>query len=83
MNQSDEIREFCKKHYIDTARLSGVKTVRIRVGDVHDGLKYMNRHSAVASALGSAEFESMCNVKKTAMEGHVNTEKAVFVYEIL
>jgi hypothetical protein len=83
MNQSDEIREFCKKNYIDPARLSGVKTVRIRAGNVHDGLKYMNRHSAVCSALGTPEFETMCNVKKIAMEGHVNTEKTVFVYELL
>ena len=83
MNQSDEIRTFCKTNYIDKARAGGQKTVRIRAGDVHDGLKYMNRHSAVCSALGSPEFESLCNVRKTAMEGHMNTANTVFVFELL
>jgi hypothetical protein len=35
MNLSDEVRNYCEEKYIDPARKSGKKTIRIRSGDVH------------------------------------------------
>jgi hypothetical protein len=38
MSLADDVREYCKKTYVDTARQKKQKTITIRSGDVHSAL---------------------------------------------
>jgi len=82
MNLSDEVRNYCEEKYIDPARKSGKKTIRIRSGDVHTALGYRNRYPLVCSALGSNIFEEMSKVKRLSIEGPLNGSNTEFTFEI-
>ena len=40
MSFADDVREYCKVHYVEPARARGEATVTIRTGDVHSALGY-------------------------------------------
>lgn len=83
MSYADEVRAYCKEHYIEAARHACKKTVSIRSGDVHAALGYKNRYPLVCSAIGSNKFEEMCNVKRISVEGPINGVNTVFTFEII
>jgi len=40
MTRADEVREYCRIHYINPARARGEHAVTIHTGDVHKALRY-------------------------------------------
>lgn len=83
MTLSDDVRSFCKKQYIDTARANGDKTVTIRSGDVHASLNYKNRCPLVCSAIGSNKFEELCKIRRLSIDGPINGMNTIFIFELL
>jgi 5-methylcytosine-specific restriction protein B len=83
MNNSDDVRRYCKEHYIDPARKSGAKTVEIVSGDVHRAMNYTARYPLVCSAIGANKFVEMCNVRRVAIEGPLPSANALFRFELL
>ena len=56
MKPSDQVRDYAYRTYIKPARDGGQEIVRIRCGDVHNALGFVNRYSLVGSALGAIKF---------------------------
>ena len=83
MSYADEVREYCKKTYVDVARANGEKTVSMRSGDVHAALEYKNRYPLVCSAIGSNKFEELCRVRRVSVEGPLNGVNTVFTFELI
>jgi hypothetical protein len=80
---SDQVREYCKKSYIEPARQKGLHSVTIRAGDVHSDMKFKNRLPLVCSALGTKTFEAMCGVRRTSVNGPLNGANTTFTFELL
>jgi hypothetical protein len=55
-SQSDSVREYARKQYIEPARQRGETRVKIVAGDVHRGLRLTQRVPLVCNALASKEF---------------------------
>lgn len=53
---AEAIRAYATRQYIEPARRTGAKRVRITAGEVHRGLRLRNRVPNVCSALGSKTF---------------------------
>lgn len=83
MSFADEVRNYCKVNYVDVARKKGDRTVTIRSGDVHSALNYKNRYPLDCSAIGSDQFEKLCNLKRISVEGPINGVSTLFVFEML
>ena len=83
MSYADDVRNYCRKTYVDVARAKGEKTVSMRSGDVHAALGYKNRYPLVCSAIGSNKFEGMCRVKRISVEGPLNGVNTVFTFELM
>ncbi len=86
MKQADQLREYAYKHYVEPARRVGKQTVRIRVGDVVNGLGLKNRTPNVCSALGTGKFQKrygleLIDTQTSAPKGTSTT--VVFTYRIL
>jgi hypothetical protein len=56
MTLADRIREYARQQFIQPARQSGQKTVRIIAGEVHKAMGLKARVPAVCHALASGEF---------------------------
>jgi 5-methylcytosine-specific restriction enzyme B len=82
MTLADDVRQYCKEHYVDKARRDGDNKITIRSGDVHKALRYKNRYPLVCSAIGSNLFEDMCNIKRKSVEGPLNGVSTLFTFEI-
>ena len=83
MSLADDVREYCKKTYVDPARQKRQKIITIRSGDVHTDLNYRNRYPLVCSALGSNRFEKMCDLRRISVEGLLNGVSTLFTFELL
>ena len=83
MPSADDIRDHCQERYIDQARGRGESHVKIRMGDVHEDLRLKNRIPQVVSALGTDRFERQCRLRRTGIEGPLNSTSTVFVFELL
>lgn len=83
MSLADDVREYCKKTYIDSARRRGQRTVTIKSGDVHSALNYKNSYPLVCSAIGSNRFEQLCNLKRISVEGPLNGVSTLFTFELI
>jgi len=83
MSYADDVRQYCKINYIDSARMKGIRTIKIRSGDVHSALSYKNRYPLVCSAIGSNKFEDMCGIKRIAVDGPINGVNTTFTFELL
>lgn len=80
MSHADEVRDYCKTHYIDPARAQGDYSVTIRAGDVHSALKYHNRLPLVYSAIGTSLFEDLLNLKRISIDGPLNGTNTLFTF---
>ncbi len=80
---ADNVRSYCKEHYIIPARTKGVSQITIRSGDVHKELGYKNRLPLVCAALGAEKFENMARVKRLSFEGPVNGANTKFTFRII
>ncbi|HXP83104.1 MAG TPA: hypothetical protein VN841_00200 [Bryobacteraceae bacterium] len=66
---TDRVREYARREYIDPARRRGESRVRIVAGDVHRALQLHNRVPLVCSALRSGEFLRRNHLRIEAQEG--------------
>jgi hypothetical protein len=82
MSLADDVRRYCKEKYVEPARKSGRKAVKIRAGDVHSALNYRNRYPLVCLALGSNIFKDMCSLRRLSIEGPLNGSNTEFTFEI-
>jgi 5-methylcytosine-specific restriction protein B len=83
MSFSDDVRNYCKVNYVDSARKKGERTVTIISGDVHSALHFSNKYPLVCSALGSDKFNNLCHLKRLSVEGPLNGVSTIFVFELL
>lgn len=83
MTYADEVREYCKTHFVNPARARGDYSVTIRAGDVHSALNYRNRYPLVCSAIGTATFEESLNLKRISIDGPLNGANTLFTFLLL
>lgn len=83
MSGSDEIRAYCRSHYIEPVRARGDYSVTIRVGDVHRDLDLRNRLPQVSAALGTDLFEQECRLRRISIDGPINGSSALFTFLLL
>jgi hypothetical protein len=80
--KADKIREYCKSFLKDKNNcIHGLYI--INAGEVHSALKMRNSYPAVCGALGSNEFQKLCNVTRVAIVGPVNGASTTFVFQNL
>ena len=82
MRPSDEVREYCRSHYIEPARERGDATVTIRSGDVHSALGYRNRYPLVVAAIGTQKFEEANGISRLSVEGPLNGASTLFTFAL-
>lgn len=68
-NDTDRVREFARREYIEPARKRGETSFKIVVGDVHRALRLQNRVPLVCSALKSGEFLRRNHLRIESQEG--------------
>ena len=83
MSYADDVRNYCKKHYIDPARRSGSKTVSIISGDVHQAMGFSDRHPLVCSSISASKFEELCHVRLIGVEGPSQGATTLFRFELI
>jgi hypothetical protein len=86
MKKADVYREFANQRYVEPARRSGEKFVRIKSGEIVNGLALKNSTPNVCSAIESKIFERLGRVKligkkSSAPKGTSTTTE--FTFEIL
>ena len=83
MSHSDEVRAYCSRHYVRSARISGAKEISIRAGDVHEAMGYKNRMPLVCSAIGASKFSENNALRRIAVDGPLNGANTVFRFELV
>jgi hypothetical protein len=68
-HDTDRVREYARRHYVEPARQRGEMKVKIVAGDVHRALHLTNRVPLVVSALGSREFLTKNHLRIENKEG--------------
>lgn len=66
MTTADLIRSYVVEHYVAPARVAGCRKVRVRLGDVRQGMKLSNPLQSVRSALGAKLFQCEAGVELLA-----------------
>ena len=82
---TNRIRDYAKRQYVEPARNQGNRTLRIVAGDVHRALRLQNRAPQVCSALRSRKFldeNHLALEKAEGPPGGMSTTMA-FTYRIL
>ncbi|GEM_PF-861319 len=69
VSESDEIRAYTFKKYIEPARKQGIDKVKIKVRDVHKALGFRNSLPLVYEAIGSPTFQKTYAVRLAEKEG--------------
>jgi len=69
MTLSEEVRRYVQTSYLAPARLRGDAIVEIKAGDVHQGLRWVNRVPSVCTTLGSQKFQRETGVELVGKEG--------------
>ena len=57
MSLNEEVQKYVKATYLDPARRRGESTIRIKAGDVHRELHWVNRVPSVCTTLSSKKFQ--------------------------
>lgn len=66
MSKAAHIRRYVIERYIVPARASGDEEIRIRLGDVRQGMRLVSPLQSVCSALGTKLFENEARVELLA-----------------
>ncbi len=82
MSHADDVRDHCKRKYIEPARRRGDQLVVIRAGDVHGDMGYSARYPLVCSALGTKIFEERCRIERVAVDGPLNGANTIFHFKL-
>lgn len=80
---ADRIRNFVNETIIIPRRLSAIKKVEIRVGDIANAMNLNNRVPAICGALQTKKFEELTNVKKIGTKGPGNGMNCIITFELL
>jgi hypothetical protein len=82
MRYADEVRAYCRRHYVQPARAAGEKEISIRAGDVHEAMGYKNRMPLVYSAIETATFSEENALRRISVEGPLNDANTVFRFKL-
>ncbi len=69
LSSADQIREFAWMRYIEPARHNGETTIRIKSGDIVNGLGLKNKTPNVCTALRSKIFQELYGVELIGEQG--------------
>ena len=85
MKASDQIREYAGRQYVEPVRSGTGTTVRIKAGDVVNGLRLKNKTPNVCSALRSKIFQEQYGVQLIGEQGPPSgmSTTVVFTYNLL
>ncbi|SRR5579884_232017 len=84
MGLNEEVQRLVKVAYIEPARRRGESTIRIKAGDVHRELHWVNRVPSVCTTLSSRKFQEETGLKliqKDTPPSGMGT-RAVYVYRL-
>jgi hypothetical protein len=81
---NEEVQRHVLSAYVGPARLRGEDTVRIKAGDVHRDLHWVNRVPSVCTTLGSKKFQRETGLELIEKEGPPSGmgNRAVFTYKL-
>jgi 5-methylcytosine-specific restriction enzyme B len=82
MSYADEVRAYCVRHYVQSARAAGKTEFSIRAGDVHEDMGYKNRIPLVCSAIGASTFSENNGLLRLAVEGPLNGANTIFRFRL-
>jgi hypothetical protein len=84
MGLNEEIQKHIKVTYLEPARRSGQEMIRIRAGDVHRDLHWVNRVPSVCTTLASRKFQRETGLELVGKEGPPsgNSTTVVFTYRL-
>ena len=80
---ADQIRDYAYRTYIKPARDRGQEIVRIRCGDVHKALGFVNRNSMVCTALGTKKFRREQAMELVETEGSFLSPELIYMFRLL
>jgi hypothetical protein len=69
MGLNDEVRKHVKANYLEPARHRGDSIIRIKAGDVHRDLHWVNRVPSVCTTLSSKKFQRETGLELVSKEG--------------
>jgi hypothetical protein len=69
MGLSEEIQKYVKAAYLEPAKRRGESTIRIKAGDVHRDLHWVNRVPSVCTTLSSKKFQRQTGLELVSKEG--------------
>lgn len=69
MSLNEEVQRYVKATYLDPARRRGESTIRIKAGDVHRDLHWVNRVPSVCTTLSSKKFQRETGLELVSKEG--------------
>lgn len=69
MGLNEEVQKYVKATYLEPAKRRGESTVRIKAGDVHRDLHWVNRVPSVCTTLSSKKFQRETGLELISKEG--------------
>jgi len=81
---NEKVQQYVLFTYIGPAKVRGENTIRIKAGDVHRDLHWVNRVPSVCTTLGSKKFQRETGLELIDREGPPSGmgTRAVFTYKI-
>ena len=81
---NEEVQRHVLSAYVGPAKLRGENTIRIKAGDVHRDLHWVNRVPSVCTTLGSKKFQRETGLELIEKEGPPSGmgTRAVFTYRL-
>lgn len=76
---AETIRRYAIDHFIQPARTSGKKMVRVPVRAVHDGVGLQNLYNVVCEALQAKKFEREAKLARIEREGPAQSSTTAFI----
>lgn len=69
MSLNEEVQRYVKATYLDPARRRGESIIRVKAGDVHRDLHWVNRVPSVCTTLSSKKFQRETGLELVSKEG--------------
>jgi hypothetical protein len=79
-----EVQRYVLSTYVGPAKVRGENTIRIKAGDVHRDLHWVNRVPSVCTTLGSKKFQRETGLELIEKEGPPSGmgTRAIFTYRL-
>ena len=84
MQLSEQIRNHVTTAYLEPAKKRGEGLIRIKAGDIHRDLKWVNRVPSVCTTLASQKFQRETGLQLVAKEGPPSGfgTRVIFTYQL-